>query len=466
MANNNLVFDYNNMMADVIGDNGITEDEIMQFSKLAKTAHEACESKKGNGMMGWADLPYNQTELVKEMSAFGKQVRNNFDYFVVLGIGGSALGASVIFDALCHYNHNLLPKDKRNAPMFFVEDNVDPDRMNALFDVIDIKKTMFNVVTKSGATTETLSQFVIVYDMLKRALGEEDVNKHFVFTTDQKKGYLVEIAKQKNIKCYTVPEGVGGRFSVLSPVGLLPATVLGVDIEDLLMGARFMEDKCTKVDKNPALMKALLDYIAYKKRGMNIFVTMPYAQSLKSFSAWYAQLLGESLGKKLNNKNEVVNVGLTPVSALGVTDQHSQQQLYIEGPMDKVITFISVNYFKTDIISPSYNFGIQDLDYICNLNLAKLTRTENKATRYALSKNGRINNTIYIPQVNAYYLGQLFMLFMLEIAYLGEMLEVDAYNQPGVEDGKIATFAMLNKNGYEDRLDLVEMYTTLSKYTI
>ena len=466
MAKNDLKFDFNNMMADVIGDSGISEKELLKYNDFMNDVHIKAENSKGQGMMGWTELPYNQNELVKEMMVYAKKIRENFDYFVVFGIGGSALGAQVIFDALCHYNHNILPKDKRNAPMFFVEDNVDPDRMNALLDVIDIKKTMFNIVTKSGATTETLSQFLIVYKLLKRALGEEEANKHIVFTTDSNKGYLREIAKQKNIKCYDVPSNVGGRFSVLSPVGLLPACVLGIDIEDLLMGARVMSEKCTKSTNNPALMKALLEFIAYKKRNVNIFVTMPYAQSLKSFSAWYAQLLGESLGKKLSRDNEIVNEGPTPVSALGVTDQHSQQQLYIEGPLDKVVTFISVNNFKTDIITPSNNLNISDLDYICNLNLGKLITIENTATRYALSKNGRINNTISIPQVNAFYLGQLFMLCMYEILYLGEMLNVNAFDQPGVEDGKIATFAMLNKNGYEDRLNVVEMFTTNNKYII
>ncbi|MBQ8748890.1 MAG: glucose-6-phosphate isomerase [Clostridia bacterium] len=465
MGKNDLLFDYNNMMADVIGDNGITNEELNSYMDKAKLAHYNFEKKKGYNMMEWTKLPYEQDSVAQEIEAFAKNVRQNFDYFVVLGIGGSALGASVIFDALCHYNHNLLSKDKRNAPIFFVEDNVDPDRMNALLDVVDIKKTMFNVVTKSGKTTETLAQFLIVYKLLKRALGEEEANKHIVFTTDRKKGDLLQVAKQKNIKCFYIPEGVGGRYSVLSPVGLLPASVLGVDIRDMLMGARDMEERCKNFESNPAVMKAVLEFISYNK-GLKINVMMPYSQSLKSFSSWYAQLMGESLGKRLSLDNEVVNVGITPVSALGVTDQHSQQQLYIEGPNDKTITFITVSNTKTDIITPSNSLNIKELDYISNVNLGKLIYVENTATRYALSVNGRMNNTIIIPQVNAYYLGQLFTMCMYEIVYLGEMFNINAFDQPGVEDGKIATFAMLNKSGYEDRLECIEMFTVLTKYIV
>ncbi|MGN1227206.1 MAG: glucose-6-phosphate isomerase [Christensenellales bacterium] len=465
MGKNDLLFDYNNMMSDVIGDNGINEEEIQNHMDVVRKVHNVFEKEKGKNMMEWTNLPYNQDEVVQDIINFSKNVRKDFDYFVVLGIGGSALGTSVIFDALCHYNHNLLPKDKRNAPMFFVEDNVDPDRFNALLDVIDIKKTMFNIVTKSGTTTEIMSQFLIVYNLLKRAIGEDEANKHLVFTTDRKKGYLVQIAKEKNIKCYVIPEGVGGRYSVLSPVGLFPASVLGVDIKDMLKGARDMEERCKTLEHNPAIMKALLEFISYEK-GLKINVMMPYAESLKSFAYWYSQLLAESLGKRFNTNGEVVNAGLTPVCALGVTDQHSQQQLYIEGPYDKILTFISINNFKTDIITPSNNLSICDLDYICNVNLGKLMYVENNATKYALSKNGRLNNTIILPQVNAYYLGQLFTMCMYEVVYLGFMLGVNMFDQPGVEDGKIATFAMLNKNGYEDRLDAVEMFTDLSKYIV
>lgn len=465
MKNNTLIFDYNNMMADVIGDNGITTDELGGFFPLAKKVHAQMEKEKGKNMMEWTSLPYLQDDLVQEMMTYAKSIRRECEYFVVLGIGGSALGTSVIFDALCHMNHNMVSRDKRNGPMFFVEDNVDPDRFNALLDVIDIKKTMFNVVSKSGTTTEVMSQFLIVYELLKRAIGEEEANKHLVFTTDKKKGYLMQIAKQQGIKCYVIPDGVGGRFCVLSPVGLLPACVLGVDVKELLRGAKDMEERCKDFEKNPAIMKALLEYITYKK-GMCMDVVMPYAQSLKSFSAWYAQLLAESLGKRYDTQGNIVNVGLTPVCALGVTDQHSQQQLYIEGPNDKVVTFISVNNYRSDVITPSNNLGLDDLDYICNMNLGKLMHTENTATKYALSKNGRLNNTIILPQVNAYYLGQLFTLCMYEIVYLGYMLNINAFDQPGVEDGKIATFAMLNKKGYEDRLELVEMYTMLNDYII
>ena len=482
---NQLIFDYRNMLAGFVGKkNGITNDELDKYIEMANIACENVVKQNNGEMMGWVDLPFNQTEIVENIKQFANEVRGNFDNFVVLGIGGSALGASVIFDSLCHYNHNLLSKEKRcGVPKFFVEDNVDPDRLEALLDCIDLTKTMFNVVTKSGTTTEILAEFLTMYDKVKNEVGEDNVDKHFVFTTDDEKGLLNEFAKGKQIKTFNIPSGVGGRFSVLTPVGLLPASILGVNIDLLLKGAGDMTLRCKsglndnfveglksinknpqncceslidtfcscepecsgkyKNNFNPALVKALLEFVAYKK-GKNIIVTMPYVQKLKAFSFWYAQLLGESLGKKLDLNGNVVNVGITPVSALGVTDQHSQQQLYVEGVDDKVVTFIKANEFASNISTPNNFTGNAKLDYIANVKFANLINIECCATTFALTKNARLNNTIIIEKLNAYSLGQLFAMAMYEIAFFGQMLNVNAFDQPGVEDGKKATLKMLS----------------------
>ena len=285
-------------------------------------------------MMGWTELAYNQKEVVEDIIATAKVVKKKFDYFVVLGIGGSALGPMAMFQALCHLHHNDLPKSKRKAPKFYVEDNVDPERMKALLDVIDVKKTMFNVITKSGSTSETMTQYLIINDILKKALGD-DAKNHIIATTSAAKGNLIKIAKQEGYKTFYIPDGVGGRFSELCPVGLLPAAVLGINIKAVLEGAKKMDKMCAKKDfkKNPALMAAILQYLAINK-GNNISVMMPYADGLKLMADWYAQLWGESLGKAIDLNGNKVNAGQTPVKSLGVTDQHSQVQLYTEGPFD------------------------------------------------------------------------------------------------------------------------------------
>ena len=442
-------FDYNNMMSDYVGEKGITAAELKSYKNAAKSAFETVKAGRGSNMMGWTELPYNQADVVADIIATAKEIRKKYEYFVVLGIGGSALGPMAAFQALCHLHHNELPKSKRKAPKFYVEDNVDPERMAALLDVIDVKKTMFNVITKSGSTSETMSQYLIITDIIKKELGG-DLASHMIATTSESKGNLIKIAKKEGLKTFYIPDGVGGRFSELCPVGLLPAAVLGIDIKNLLKGAAFMDKKCggDNIAKNPALAAAVLQYIAMEK-GCNISVMMPYADSLKLMADWYAQLWGESLGKAVNLEGKKVNVGQTPVKALGVTDQHSQVQLYTEGPFDKVITLIGVDaYRKTVVISDGCE-DIPGVNFLCGHTMNELITAEMNATEYALTRSGRLNNRIMLPEVNAYTLGQLMMFFMLQTAYTGALLNIDTFNQPGVEEGKNATYALLGREGYE-----------------
>ena len=354
-----------------------------------------------------------------------------------------------IFSALKHSYYNELPKRVRKGPKFYVLDNVDPEHMNALFDVIDLDKTVFNVITKSGATSETMSQYLIVMDMLTKKLGDK-AKEHIIATTSERKGNLIKLAQKEGFETFYIPEGVGGRFSELSPVGLLPAAVVGIKISDLLKGARDMDKKCKKGSlwHNPALALATLQYISMKQ-GKNISVMMPYADSLKYVADWYAQLWAESLGKEVDNDGNVVNVGQTPVKALGATDQHSQVQLYNEGPFDKVIAFIEVGGFRSDVTIPDGCKDFPDVNFLCGHTLSELMNSELYATRYALTKRHRANYTILLDKVDEYHIGALLYLFQLQTAYAGAMLNVDAYNQPGVEGGKNATYALFGRNGYE-----------------
>lgn len=447
-----IYFDYNNMMTDYVGDiTGITDEDINSQKISAKKAFTKVAEGRGKNMMGWTELPYNQKETVTEIVSTAKYVRKTFDNFVVLGIGGSALGPMALFQALCHLHHNELPKSKRKAPKFYVEDNVDPERMAALLDIIDVKKTMFNVITKSGSTSETMTQYLIIYDILKKELGEQ-ASKHIIATTSESKGNLIKIAKKEGFKTFYIPDGVGGRFSELCPVGLLPAAVLGIDIKLLLEGAKYMDKKCSKADvrKNPALMAALLQYIAIQK-GNNISVMMPYADGLKLMADWYAQLWGESLGKAVDLDGNKVYAGQTPVKSLGVTDQHSQVQLYTEGPFDKVITLIGVVNYRKTVEIPNGCEDIPAVNFLCGHSMNELITAEMNATEYALTRAQRLNNKIILPEINAFTMGQLMMFFMLQTAYIGALLNIDTFNQPGVEEGKNATYALLGREGYEEK---------------
>ncbi len=446
-----ITVDYTNMTDKRLGGKGISAHTLDAHKKLAKAAHAYVAENRGKDelFMGWTELPYNQNEIVADILATAKLVRRKFENFVVLGIGGSALGPIMAFNALCHLHYNDLPKSKRRGPRFFVEDNVDPVRMKELLDVIDVSKTCFNVISKSGATSETMAQYLIISDLLQKA--GVNIKENVIFTTDAARGNLVKIsARLGGVKSYVLPDGVGGRFSELSPVGLLPAAVLGIDIKTMLKGAAAMDKRCKTADlrKNPALLCATLQYIAMND-GKNIGVLMPYSDNLRYISDWYAQLWAESLGKNVTLDGKPCHVGQTPVKALGVTDQHSQVQLYTEGPYDKVVTFLSVGSYKEKMPIPHGCEDIPDVSFLGGHTMEELIQAENRATAFALTKAGRMNYTIHLPAVNEYTLGQLLFLFEMQTAYAGAMFNIDTFNQPGVEAGKKATFALLGKPGYD-----------------
>ena len=448
-----VTVDYNYMTANSLGDKGITDAELRAVKGKAEEAFNYVAANRGKDelFMGWTELPYNQDEIVADILATAKQVRKKFKYFVVLGIGGSALGPIMAFNALKHLHFNELPPKKRGgAPKFYVEDNVDPVRMQALLDVIVPEETCFNVISKSGATSETMTQFLIIADILeKKGLS---LPEHMIFTTDASRGNLIKIDEKYGgkFKKYVLPDGVGGRFSELCPVGLLPAAVLGIDINGMLAGAAYMDGLCSKpnIARNPALACAVLQYISMQQ-GKNINVLMPYSDNLKLIADWYCQLWAESLGKAVDYAGNTVNVGTTPVKSLGVTDQHSQVQLYIEGPYDKVITFISVEKYGCEMPIAHGCDDIPDVGFLGGHTMQELIQAENKATAYALMCAGRMNYTINMPEVNAFTLGQLMFMLELQTAYTGALLNINTFNQPGVENGKKATFALLGKKGYE-----------------
>ena len=437
-------FDYTNMLA---VENGITEDELKARFPRAKTALMSLRAKRDQ--IRWRDLPYNQDEVVKKILEVAEDVRKRAESFVVLGIGGSALGPIAVQQALNHPRYNELPREKRNGPKLYVEDNVDPERMAALMDVIDPETTVFNVITKSGSTSETMAQLLIVTRMLVDLYGKEHLKDRLIATTDKEKGNLVGIAKEYGLTTFVVPDGVGGRFSELCPVGLLPAAVCGIDVVAMLKGAAEMDalSDSEHIADNPALMYALLETIAMEK-GANIGVLMPYADSLKYFADWYAQLWAESLGKKKDGKR----FGQTPVKALGVTDQHSQVQLYTDGPFDKTVTFLGVDEYRTTFNIPHAFDENPNVAFLSGHTLNELIQAERRATEHAVTVSGHMNKTIMLPEVNANTIGQLIMFFELATAYAGELLAINAYDQPGVEEGKNMTYALLGKKGYEAKL--------------
>ena len=443
--------DYNNMTIDFIK-GGFAKADIDNISSKISSAVKAIADKREANKLDFMNLPYNQKDILNEIKEYANEQMPKIEAFVVLGIGGSALGPMAVQQAINHPHYNELPKQKRGGPRFYVVDNVDPEKLTYLFDIIDVENCLFNVISKSGSTSETMSQFMIIAQMLEQKLGKDKAKEHIVCTTDKEKGNLIKIAKEAGYKTFYVPGGVGGRFSQLTPVGLLPAAFAGIDIEELLEGAAYMDELCKNEDvfKNPALMYAVLNYLSMEK-GQNISVLMPYADSLKFISDWYAQLWAESLGKKYDIEGNVVNVGPTPVKALGATDQHSQVQLYMEGPYDKVIVLMGVDEYRETITIPSMFSDIPAVSFLGGHTHNKLIKSEQQATEYALQKENRPNMTITLPRVNEFTIGQVIYFFEVATAYMGEFLNIDAFDQPGVEEGKNATYALFDRPGYEDK---------------
>ncbi|MDR1600525.1 MAG: glucose-6-phosphate isomerase [Oscillospiraceae bacterium] len=439
-----LRLDVNNLMADTLGGGyGVDAGAVERWRPRAEAALKAVQSSRGQGWLGWMDLPAQPESLLDDIEAMAERIRLNYDAFVLLGIGGSALGPICVNEALRPPRYNELPKARRGGPRMYFEDNIDPERMASLRAVVDFRDACFNVITKSGGTAETMSQYLYVRDALRDNPRWRD---QVVATTSGVKGLLLDIARLEGLKTFVIPEGVGGRFSELCPVGLLAAAVGGADIRALLKGAADMDARCATPElwKNPALLEAALMAVASVEMGRNIQVMMPYADSLRMVSNWFVQLWAESLGKLVNRAGAVVNAGQTPVGALGVTDQHSQLQLYSEGPFDKVITMMKVETFREETAIPRAPEDYPgDIRFLGGLTHSQLIEAERFGTEYALTRAKRMNQTIILPEVSEYTLGQLLYFFEMVTAYMGELLDVDAFNQPGVEASKIATYAKL-----------------------
>jgi len=385
----------------------------------------------------------NDEALLDKIDSFAANIEGKYTDIVVLGIGGSALGTICINESLTHLYQNML--SKTGKPRLHILDNIDPVLIKETRDILDLEKTFFIVVTKSGATPETLSQYFYFRDEYTKV--NIPYNEHFVFVTDPKVGFLRTTSLNESILTFEIPENVGGRFSALTAVGLLPAKLIGLDIRAMIKGAQEMRDKFLKnsLDKNLPFQIANIQYLLSKK-GKTINVMTPYAQKLVKFAEWYRQLLAESTGKKHNNDMEVIHTGLTPITALGVTDQHSQSQLYNEGPNDKLHIFIKVNNLGPEIPIVNPQPEAEIVNYLNNTSFNHLIDTEMQGTTEALTQNSRPNITIEIDEINEETLGGLFMLFEGATAFLGEFMNINAFDQPGVELSKLITKKLLTNH--------------------
>ena len=455
-----LTLNYKFADANIIGDeNGLNiQEEFANYkSTIAKIITDLNQRKDKRGQwLQWMNLGYCE-ETVWYVKEYASMVENRFENILVLGIGGSALGGLAVTEALLKPYWNFLTKEQRNNfPRIFFLDNIDPDSIVGLLETLDLKKTLVNVITKSGDTAETMSQFMIIKDRLYKELGD-DYRKNIVATTDKYVGVLKQIAEQEGYKIFVIPNDVGGRFSVFSAVGLLPFALVGINIDDIINGIKDMDLalKNTDINENIAGQYALIHYLLDIKKNKKISVMMPYSNRLKYIPDWYVQLWAESLGKECNLDGELVNNGTTPLKAVGVTDQHAQIQLFNEGPNDKIINFIRVGEFDNELKIPNI-FEYTGIGYLAGKTVNDLINAEADATRVTLTDYKRPTLTINMPKVNAYYVAQLLYMLEIQTAIAGALYNINAFNQPGIEQAKNYTYALMGRVGYEDSANLLK----------
>ena len=392
-----------------------------------------------------------QERRIRQIAAFAEGLGQAYDHVLVLGIGGSALGTRALLSALRPPAWNELDDEAREFfPRLTLLDNVDPTSVAAALRRIDPRRVLVNVISKSGGTAETLAQYLVVRRWLDEALGGA-ASRHLVFTTDPDRGALRALAAREGIATLEVPPEVGGRFSVLSPVGLLPAALVGIDIAGLVRGAAAAVERAEADDllRNPAALYAALHWSADLQAGARLHVLMPYSDRLRDLAEWFRQLWAESLGKRVDREGKVVHSGPTPVASVGATDQHSQVQLFMEGPFDKLITFVTVGDAGEDVQIPALEGMPEEVACLGGRTLGGLLNAEYEATSAALARMGRMNCTIALPDLSPEAVGELLMFFQLATGYAGCWYGVNPFDQPGVELGKRLTFGALGRVGYE-----------------
>lgn len=439
--------DYALAMAGGLGpEHGVTDEQLDGMAPAVERGVHHVLERASAGELGFVDLPSDRRPL-EAVERWVDELSEDAQEVLVLGIGGSSLGARAIYHALGgppELRHPSSPHRRLHFP-----DNSDPWQLAALLERLPPERTLAIVTSKSGGTVETAAQYLLVRAWLEKTLGAAAAKRRLVLITDPEKGPLRKLARHDGIHAFSIPSHVGGRFSVLTPVGLLPAALAGLDARGLMDGAAAVAGACRRpaLRENPAALLAALHVLHHRHHGRGIHVLMPYADALRPLAAWYVQLWAESLGKRHDRRGRVVESGPTPLPAVGATDQHAQVQLFMEGPRDKLVTFVAVDAPAHDLTLPA---STGDFAYLGGHTLFGLLDAERRGTTLALAKDGRPSITVRIPRVDARSLGALLYVYEMATAIAGELYDVDTFDQPGVELGKRLAAGLLGKPGAED----------------
>lgn len=421
--------------------------EVGYMEGMVKAAHEKLHSKTGagNDFLGWIDLPvnYDKDEFSRIKNA-AERIRNNSEVLVVIGIGGSYLGARAAIEMLSHSFSNVLDSSKRNGPqIFFVGNNISSTYMSDLLEAVEGKDISVNVISKSGTTTEPAIAFRIFKAYLEKKYGKEEAKKRIFATTDKSKGALKSLADTEGYETFVVPDDVGGRFSVLTAVGLLPIAVAGIDIDEIMRGAADGREEYSNplLDANECYKYAAARNALYNK-GKSIEILVNYEPSLHYFNEWWKQLYGESEGKD--------GKGLFPAAVDFSTDLHSMGQYIQEGRRDLIETVINVQEVKKKIFIEETADDGDGLNFLAGKDMDFVNKRAFQGTLLAHNDGGVPNMVIDVPEISPYYFGKLVYFFEKACGISGYLLGVNPFNQPGVEAYKKNMFALLGKPGYED----------------
>ncbi len=468
-------FDFNNMFSFNIGkQDGLTQKQLAGILPSIRKADRHLKSITADKKLRedlsleWVRLPYQQKKDIRFIQNLGRQISSRYKNVLFLGIGGSYLGLKAAQDALLPAYYNQFSTVRSEVPRIYFEgNNLDADTLSVLLKNLDPDKTFLVVISKSGETTETKAAFLVVEKWLKAKVGPH-YSRQIIVITDpvsgslRKRANLQQARHTLGFRSLPLLKGVGGRFSELN-MGLLHLAICGIRVEDVLKGASDMASRCSSpgIFKNPAYLYAALHYLLYRRSGKDIGILMPFSERLKSTADWYVQLLAESLGKKYpriikrrgeegeswgQNRRQAINVGRTPISCRGTGDLHSIQQNSIEGENNKCTTFIRVNKFNNDLEVPSGGGLLSKRSYSELISLA------HTATEWALVQDKRPNCTISLPEISPYYWGALLFFFEIATAFEGELLNVNAFDQPGVEGYKNYMYYKLGKTGMDKEI--------------
>lgn len=444
---NKVTFDYSKVKCFV------SDGEIEKMKRTTEDAKKLLLSKEGagNDFLGWIDLPINyDKDEFKRIKEAANKIKNDSDVLLVIGIGGSYLGARAAIEALCHSFHNTLSKDKRKAPeIYFVGNSLSGTYLKHVVDMLEGKDFSINVISKSGTTTEPAVAFRIFKKLLEQKYGADEAAKRIYATTDKSRGALKTLSDNKGYQTFVVPDDVGGRYSVLTAVGLLPIAASGVDIDELMKGAASSRERCinNKFEENDSMLYAAIRNILLRK-GKLIEIVANYEPSMHYVSEWWKQLFGESEGKDQK--------GIFPAAVDLTTDLHSMGQFIQDGSRTMFETVLNIEKPREDMILELEDQDLDGLNYLAGKPVDFINKCAISGTMLAHTDGSVPNLLVNIPEQTSFYIGELFYFFEFACGLSGYILGVNPFDQPGVESYKKNMFALLGKPGYEKEKEALE----------